>query len=94
VVFGSDATTLVPGDTNAVTDVFRHDRRTGTTRRVSLTDAGRQANDWSGLPSAAADGRCVAFLSVASNLVPRDTNNDYDAFTRCVGVGVSFPRGL
>ncbi|WFE28438.1 hypothetical protein O7623_04280 [Solwaraspora sp. WMMD791] len=36
VLFGSDATDLVPGDTNAARDVFRYDHSTGTTSRVSV----------------------------------------------------------
>ena len=40
VAFGSDATNLVPGDTNGVSDAFVHDRMTGTTERVSVSSAG------------------------------------------------------
>ena len=36
VAFTSDATNLVPGDTNGAADIFVRDRQTGTTRRVSL----------------------------------------------------------
>ena len=32
VAFNSDATNLVPGDTNGARDVFVRDRQTGTTR--------------------------------------------------------------
>ncbi len=36
VAFTSDATNLVPGDTNGVADVFLRDLRAGTTVRASL----------------------------------------------------------
>src|SRR5215813_408666 len=36
VAFESRATNLVPGDTNAATDVFVHDRRSGQTTRVDV----------------------------------------------------------
>jgi hypothetical protein len=44
VAFTSDASNLVPGDTNAVGDVFVRDRRAGTTERVSVNGAGSQAS--------------------------------------------------
>src|SRR5256712_789660 len=40
VAFQSDATNLVAGDTNGATDVFVHDRQTGTTERASAASAG------------------------------------------------------
>ncbi|MFZ1413730.1 MAG: hypothetical protein WAS73_04000 [Defluviicoccus sp.] len=80
VAFESDAGNLVPGDTNAPADVFVHDRQTGTTERVSVDSAGNQADGSSGDPSISADGRFVAFVSYASNLVPGDTNAPADVF--------------
>ena len=47
VGFYSDATNLVPGDTNNVQDVFVRDRQTGTTQRVSVSSAGEQGNNTS-----------------------------------------------
>src|SRR5256885_11088533 len=44
----SDASNLVPGDTNGVRDVFVRDRWAGTTSRVSVSNAGAQGNDLSG----------------------------------------------
>ncbi len=40
VAFGSTATNLVAGDTNAAGDVFVRDRTTGTTERVSMSSEG------------------------------------------------------
>ena len=88
VVFWSLATTLVPGDTNEVDDVFVHDRLTGVTERVSVDSRGRQKAADSGgsldvnfgKPAISADGRFVAFASTAPNLVNRDTNNVEDVF--------------
>src|SRR5581483_9564999 len=37
VVFASGADNLVPGDTNQVTDIFRHDMWTGRTERIDMT---------------------------------------------------------
>jgi murein DD-endopeptidase MepM/ murein hydrolase activator NlpD len=73
VAFASDATNLVPGDTNSVGDVFVHDRQTGQTSRVSVSSDGtQQSDDWRDFPSISADGRYIAFASDASNLTPVD----------------------
>jgi Tol biopolymer transport system component len=87
VAFQSDATNLVPGDTNGVVDVFVRDRQAGTTERVNVAADGAQANGGygftnSGIPALSADGRFVAFTSDASNLVPGDTNGVPDIFVR------------
>jgi Tol biopolymer transport system component len=82
VAYASDATNLVPGDTNGFTDVFVHDRQSGTTARVSVDSGGAQGNKFSDWPSISADGRYVAFESDASNLVPGDTNGVSDVFVR------------
>src|SRR5438093_242361 len=82
VAFQSDATNLVAGDTNGATDVFVHDRQTGTTERVSVASGGRQGNGTSAGPALSADGRFVAFYSTATNLVAGDTNGATDVFVR------------
>jgi Tol biopolymer transport system component len=82
VAFDSDADNLVPGDTNAQNDVFVRDRTTGRTERVSLDSAGKQGDKGSFTPSISGDGRWVAFVSDADNLVPGDTNEASDVFLR------------
>jgi Tol biopolymer transport system component len=82
VAFYSDASNIVPGDTNDTNDIFVRDRLTNTTTRVSVDSAGNQANSFSSDPSISADGRFVAFDSFASNLVPGDTNRETDIFVR------------
>jgi Tol biopolymer transport system component len=55
----------------------------GDTARVSVTDSGAQANGGSSdNPSISTDGRHVAFISFASNLVPNDTGDQADIFVR------------
>ncbi|MDT7943806.1 MAG: hypothetical protein RQ985_04565, partial [Dehalococcoidia bacterium] len=80
VAFESFASNLVPGDTNGKRDVFVHDRLTGQTARVSVASDGTQGNGDSIYPSISADGRYVAFVSGASNLVPGDANGNIDVF--------------
>ncbi|GEM_PF-1156312 len=95
VAFASQADNLVPGDTNGVADIFVRDRLTGQTVRVSVSTQGEQANAASARPAISGNGRFVAFESLASNLVPGDTNGVSDIFvhdrltgqTRRVSVG-------
>ena len=82
VTFHSPATNLVPGDTNAVHDVFVRDRVGGTTERASVTTGGTQGNAASNYPVVSADGRYVAWSSPSSNLVAGDTNGCDDVFVR------------
>ena len=89
VVFSSNATNLVAGDTNDNLDLFRRDRETGTTIRISIAHDGAQANGQPGDPSMSADGRFVAFTSHATNLVAGDTNGHEDVFVRDVESGVT-----
>ncbi|MEV0275307.1 hypothetical protein AB0I22_02830 [Streptomyces sp. NPDC050610] len=70
VAFASRRAGLVPGDTNDVQDIFAYDRRTHTTRRVSVASDGTQANRASAQPVISADGRHIAFTSKAFNLEP------------------------
>ncbi|MEV0189867.1 hypothetical protein AB0I39_15180 [Kitasatospora purpeofusca] len=80
-VLGSDATNLVPGDTNGATDVFVRDLLTHRTERVSLTSSGAQSGDRSYDGSISGNGRYVAFTSIAA-LVPGDTNGAEDIYLR------------
>jgi len=69
VAFFSWANNLVVGDTNGTGDIFVHDRATGTTELISLNQSGGSANGPSFASSISADGRYVAFDSLASDLV-------------------------
>lgn len=80
MAFSSPASNLVPGDTNNTDDVFVHDRLTGVTSRVSVASDGTQANGYAFVGDVSGDGRYVAFWSLASNLVPGDTNDVNDVF--------------
>jgi hypothetical protein len=95
IAFESDASDIVAGDSNRVSDVFAVHRRRpyslngepwrpGRTALVSVSSVGRRANGPSFAPDVSGDRehapRCVAFLSDASNLVKGDTNRRRDAF--------------
>lgn len=69
IAFNSDASNLVPGDTNGLADCFVRDRVTGETERISVPDGGAgQSNGTCYGPAIDANGRYVAFESNATNL--------------------------
>ena len=81
IAFQSTAPDLVTGDTNTVMDIFLHDTQTpSTTSRVSVTTGGAEVNGASSDPAISADGRYIAFQSIASDLVAGDTNTVMDIF--------------
>ena len=105
ILFLSEASNLVAGDTNGAYDVFIHDRMSGETSRVSVGDEGQQGNH--AAPQFAdfsADGRYVVFVSSATNLISgsvlppgqvyvrdRQTNT---TFVVSKGIGNSYARGV
>jgi hypothetical protein len=89
VAFESDASNLVSGDTNSSTDIFVRDRQTSQITRVSISSSGSEANEGSGGAAISSDGRYVAFISDASNLVANDTNNTTDVFVRDLQLGTT-----
>ncbi len=89
VAFSSEASNLVGDDANVrIEDVFVHDRKEGTTERVSLSaDAGAAAA--SQAPDITDDGRFVTFESQAADLVEGDTNDSFDVFVHDRGLGTT-----
>jgi Tol biopolymer transport system component len=79
VAFASFATNLTPNDGD-YWDVYVHDRVMGETTLVSAANDGTAGNEDSSAPRISADGRFVAFASLADNLVPDDTNGFEDIF--------------
>src|SRR5437867_2902522 len=82
VLFESIATDLVVGDTNNASDIFVRDLAGGTTALVSVSTNGGVGNGLSRSSVFTPDGRCVAFVSEANNLVGSDTNKLADVFLR------------
>ena len=90
VAFQTDDTNLVPGTAHTCTvvepgtqpcpGIYVRDLQSGSTRLLNVSDSGALANGYSQFPVISSDGRYVAFLSGASNLVPGDTNNATDVF--------------
>ena len=79
VAFWSDASSLVPGDTNGQPDVIVRDRVAGTTTRVSSTN-GVQGDGASYSPALSMDGRFVALDSKAATLDPSGGGGGEDIF--------------
>jgi hypothetical protein len=93
VAFISEASNLVPGDSNGIADVFVRDRISGTTTLVSV---GAQAFSTSiymdtimSTPVITPDGRYVAFSSTATNVVPGQRSMTGDVYLRDVVGGTT-----
>jgi Tol biopolymer transport system component len=88
VAFASNADNLIAGDSNLIADIFVFDRVTEGIERVSVSSEGAEANAISTRPAISADGRFVAFESLADNLVYGDTNflSDIFAHDRLTGI--------
>ncbi len=80
VAFTSSAPDLVEDDSNGSLDVFVHDLRTEVTTLISRGSNGELADNDSFSPSLSADGRFVAFSSLATNLDAHDTNAAPDVY--------------
>lgn len=87
VAFSSDASNLVAGDTNLVADVFLRDLQTNTITRASVGPKGAQANGASHSPSLSVDGRYLAFVTEATNLVAGDSNGRHDIVLKDLATG-------
>ena len=79
ITFDSMADNLVSNDTNEYIDAFVHNQVIGDTIRVSVDSNGNEGDCFSYSPSISADGRYVAFVSCAANLVPEDVSG-YEIF--------------
>ena len=92
VVFTSSENDLVNNDSNGLSDVFVFDRRDNTITLISVATVGgsqgKAANAASIGGSISHDGCIVAFVSDATNLTPKDTDESCDVFVRdrCNGV--------
>jgi Tol biopolymer transport system component len=88
-LFESIASDLVPGGTNGFTEIYLHDFLLGTNLLVSVNTNGNPAKGLCRGSVMTPDGRYVAFVSAATNLVAGDTNNLADVFVRDVVGGVT-----
>jgi Tol biopolymer transport system component len=90
VAFSSYDDNLVKDDNNERSDIFLRDRQQKSTELVSIGQNGAAAQvdfptpDANGadFPALSANGRFIAFASLASNLVPGDNNRKWDIFVR------------
>ena len=80
VVFASDASNLVAGDGNGAADIFLVNLVSGDVERISVSSAGTAGNGDSTAPAISLEGRYVAYVSAASNLVSGDSNGAADIF--------------
>lgn len=90
IAFSSSASNLVADDTNNALDVFLYDRKTGKTKRLSVSSAGGQAETGisNGIVGISGNGQYVVFSSFSNDLAADDTVSD-DVFLRDVKSGTT-----
>jgi hypothetical protein len=79
ITYMSQASNLVPNDTNASNDIFVRDRVSGTTVRVDVGDNGKQSGN-SHYPDVSADGRYVTFQAMGK--ITRYKSSTYNVYVR------------
>jgi Tol biopolymer transport system component len=93
VSYRSAASNLVPGDTNALPDIFLYDRLSSVTAMITASRfGGSSADNRSLTPAFSGDGRTLVFESWASNLIPNDFNNNADVFALGLYSGAAVPE--
>lgn len=91
IAFTSAATNIVSGDSGPSADCFVRDMDAQVTVLASVSSQGVQeigSADWA-RPALSGDGRYVAFVSNAANLVPNDTNDWFDLFVHDLQTGTT-----
>lgn len=89
VAFASNASNLVAGDTNGTWDVFCRSVSGTSAVAVGVSSLGVLGNGDSSEPALSANGRRVAFVSSASNLVEGDSAGYDDIFVRDMVTGTT-----
>jgi len=90
VLFYTNSTDVVPGNTSGQPQHYLRDRASNLSLSTAVSTGGTLANnasDW--VADLSADGHYVVFASFASNLVPADTNGTEDVFLRDVWAGTT-----
>ena len=88
VLLVSNASNLVPNDTNGTQDLFVWDTSTNSSTRVDLSAANQQVDTGNYViahsygAGISADGTTVGFEGFGSHYVPGDTNDYWDVFVR------------
>jgi uncharacterized repeat protein (TIGR01451 family) len=89
IVFHANSS-LTPEDTNDTTDVYVRDVQAGVTTLVSIGFDGIAGNGTSFIQDISADGRLVAFVSSATNLIPNDVvDNEPNVYVRDLTTGTT-----
>lgn len=88
-LFVSDATDLLPGDTNNFSQVYVRDLQSATNILVSVATDGTFGYGSSSDPVMTPDGRWVAFVSSATNLAANVTNGIMNLFLRDIANGIT-----
>ncbi len=88
ITFQTEATNLVPPDTNGQPDVMVKSMATGDVLRMAQTTNGQEPNGLTVLPTISGDGSTLGFCTLATNIAPGDGNGAADVFTSSIQSGL------
>jgi Tol biopolymer transport system component len=89
VVFQSVATDIVAGPLSGFGDLYCRDFANGGMALMNKDSAGNLANGVCDYVAISADGDTIAFSSHATNLDPRDSDQNRDVYVRTLSTGVT-----
>jgi Tol biopolymer transport system component len=88
ITFQTEATNLVPPDTNGQPDVMVKSMATGDVLRMAQTTNGQEPNGLTVLPTISGDGSTLGFCTLATNVAQGDGNGAADVFTASIQSGL------
>ena len=89
IVFSTNASNLVSGNTNGYSQMYVRDRQTGTTTPVSVSSNGVLSDRGGEVGSISADGRFAIFGSTATNLYPGSSSSTQGIYVRDLVLGAT-----
>jgi hypothetical protein len=90
VIFETRGTNVSASDTETFPDVYVRDVTTDTTYFAGQTTTGANSNFATTVPTIAAGGRYVSFLTGSTNMTPDDTDSKGDIYVRDVDGGATY----
>lgn len=88
IVYWSDATDIVPNDTNRGSDIFLYDIQKKTNKRINMTTQGKEAYGSSYDPVISSDGSYIVYSSYA-DITGKNRNGLEDIFIYYRNLGIT-----
>ncbi|OGL31889.1 hypothetical protein A3F64_00595, partial [Candidatus Saccharibacteria bacterium RIFCSPHIGHO2_12_FULL_42_8] len=90
IVYQSEASDLIFGDSNLAQDIFLYDTLAQTTTLISKDSNGVISGNYSSDAVISGDGKYIVYQSIGENLVNNDTNANFDIYAFEIDSGKTF----